>query len=284
MNVLLIGRNGQIGRELQGRLSALGEVFAPSREQFDLADPDGLQRQLSSIRPDLIVNAAAYTAVEQAESETGLAQSINAQAPEILADAARRMGSLLVHFSTDYVFDGRTAGRYRETDAPNPLNVYGRTKLEGERAIQASGAAHLILRTSWVYGPHGHNFWLTMRRLMRERSELQVVADQWGVPNPASLLAELTVHAIGEVLADRSKAGLYHLSLRGETSWYGFACAIAESCGYGGRVNPISSGAYPSRVTRPSRSVLAADRFAEVFGCNLPDWRTGLEMVCRQPS
>jgi len=223
MKILLTGSAGQLGRELKRSLAPLGELIACDRRQLDLADPDALRNALRNLAPTVIVNAAAYTAVDKAETETGLAEAINASAPGLLAEEAKRLGARLIHYSTDYVFDGTKASAYREDDATTPLSAYGRSKRQGELAIAASGARYLVLRTSWVYGLHGANFMKTMLRLGRERDELRVVGDQVGAPTWSRHLADATSH----VLARKEKSdGLYHLAAAGETSWHGYAEAI----------------------------------------------------------
>ena len=279
MKILLTGSAGQLGRELKRSLASLGELIACDRSQLDLADPDALRTAVRDLAPTVIVNAAAYTAVDKAETETGLAEAINAAAPGILAEEARRLGARLIHYSTDYVFDGTKASPYRENDATAPLSAYGRSKRQGELAIAASGARYLVLRTSWVYGLHGANFMKTMLRLGRERDELRVVGDQVGAPTWTRHLADATAL----ILAGHSTAeGLYHLAASGETSWYGYAEAIfAEAQAIGlleksPKVNRITTAEYPLPASRPANSRLDCTRFTADFGLALPDWRTGL--------
>ncbi|HEX6266246.1 MAG TPA: dTDP-4-dehydrorhamnose reductase, partial [Burkholderiales bacterium] len=236
MRILLVGRNGQVGRELAQALAPLGEVNAPSRAQLDLTDADRIAAVVRGASPEVIVNAAAYTAVDRAESEPDAAFSVNASAPRLLAEEAARLGALLVHYSTDYVFDGEKAGPYAEDDTPRPLNVYGASKLAGERAIAAAGCRHLILRTSWVYGPHGSNFMRTILRAARERPELRVVDDQWGAPTSSTALARATAR-----LLPSHPEGLYHITAAGKTTWYGFARAIVARAGLRTPVVPIRS-------------------------------------------
>jgi dTDP-4-dehydrorhamnose reductase len=274
VRILLTGRTGQVGWELERVLPALGEVVATDRESLDLADPDAIRRVVREVRPGLIVNAAAYTAVDRAESEPQLAQRINALAPGILAEEARRTGALLVHYSTDYVFDGEKATPYVEDDAPHPLNVYGRTKLEGERAIAASCAVHLILRASWVYAERGKNFYLTIARKARAGEPLRIVDDQAGVPTPARFLAESTA-----VLLRADTTGLLHFVPSGHTTWCGFARAIVDKLGCRAGVDPIRSGEYPTAARRPAYSVLDNRKAAAVLGRTLPDWRELLNSV-----
>lgn len=279
MKILLTGCAGQLGRELKRSLACLGEVIACDRSQLDLARADPLRAALRSIAPAVIINAAAYTAVDKAEAEPGLADTINSLAPGILAEEARRLDALLIHYSTDYVFDGSKATAYTEDDAPVPLSAYGRSKLGGERAIAAAGGRHLIFRTSWVYGLHGANFMKTMLRLARERNELRVVGDQVGAPTWSRHLADATSH----VLARKEiPYGLYHLAAAGETSWHGYAEAIFGEALRAGLlenipvVNRIASADFPLPAARPANSRLDCSRFRRDFGLALPDWRTGL--------
>jgi dTDP-4-dehydrorhamnose reductase len=286
---LLTGVNGQVGWELQRTLAPLGEVIAADRRCLDLADTAGIRRTLDTIAPDLIVNPAAYTAVDKAESEPDLAHAINAEAPGELAQAAAARGIPLVHFSTDYVFDGRKPGAYTEADAPNPLGVYGATKLAGEQAVQRAGAPHLILRTSWVYGLRGRNFLLTMQRLLRERDSLAVVDDQFGAPTWSRLIAEATALVIARWL-DRpdqtATSGIYHLSCGGRTSWHGFTAAIlAHLAGMDDRLASliaIPTSGYPTPAARPANSQLDCDKLAATFGVRLPDWETALALCLEQ--
>jgi dTDP-4-dehydrorhamnose reductase len=274
--ILLTGAAGQLGFELGRLLTAHGEVKALDRAGLDLADTDAVATVVRRIRPQLIVNAAGYTAVDRAESEPALADAINAHAPAVLAEEAKRLDALLIHYSTDYVFDGSSGTPYREEDRPNPLNVYGSSKLAGERAITAAGAAHLILRTSWIYGWHGQNFLLTMRRLAATRDELRVVADQFGVPNWSRTLAEATASLISRgAAALAKKSGIYHLSGRGRASWFDFARAIFDGADRP-RVVPITTAEYPTPARRPASAVLATDKLEEAFGIVLPDWRETL--------
>ena len=279
MKILLTGGAGQLGRELKRSLAPLGELITCDRRQLDLADPDALRTAVRDAAPTVIVNAAAYTAVDKAETESGLADAINAAAPGLLAEEARRLGARLIHYSTDYVFDGSKASPYREDDATTPLSTYGRSKRQGELAIAASGARHLVLRTSWVFGLHGANFMKTMLRLGRERDELRVVGDQVGAPTWTRHLADATAL----ILAGRSTAeGLYHLAAGGETSWHGYAEAIfAEARATGlleksPTVHRITTAEYPLPAPRPANSRLDCARFSADFGLALPDWRTGL--------
>lgn len=284
MKILLTGVKGQVGWELRRALAPLGRVVAVDRAQLDLADPDAIRAQVRALSPQLIVNPAAYTAVDRAESEPEQARAINAIAPAILAEEARNCGAILVHYSTDYVFDGAKPGPYIEDDPPAPLNVYGATKWEGEQAIRASGARHLILRTSWVYGTRGQNFLLTMQRLMRERAALRIVDDQVGAPTWSRLIAEATALILAQCFspargADRPEPwGTYHLTSGGETSWYGFAQAIAELGGFSTRLEPIPSSDYPTPARRPANSRLDNGKLWRSFGIRLPHWREALEL------
>lgn len=255
-------------------LGALGEVIALGREEMNLANSDAIRARIREITPDIIVNAAAYTAVDKAESEPDLAMAINGTAPGIMAEEARRLGALLVHYSTDYVFDGAKTTPYTEEDTPNPLNVYGKTKLAGERAIQASGAPYLILRTSWVYSARGKNFLLTILRLAAERPELKVVGDQQGAPTWARDIAETTARVLDET---KERSGLFHLSASGTTSWFSFATEILRISGQAIPVRSIPSSEYPSPAARPANSVLDNTKFMTSFGLELPAWQSSLK-------
>jgi dTDP-4-dehydrorhamnose reductase len=276
LTILLTGAQGQIGFELARLLSPYGEVVATDRTTLDLADPDAIVAAVRGARPALVVNAGAYTAVDRAETEAALAHAVNGRAPGILAEEAKRIGAVLIHFSTDYVFDGTRRAPYPE-DAPTaPLNVYGASKLEGERGIAAAGAHAIVLRTSWVYGLRGRNFLLTIRRLAAERDELAIVADQLGVPNWSRTLAEATARIVGAGLpALAARAGLYHLSCTGQASWHDFAQAIVGAAPRP-RIIPISTAEYPTPARRPAYGVLATAHFATTFGIVLPDWRDAL--------
>ena len=291
MRVLVTGCRGQIGAEVVRALAGRAEVIAHDHASLDLTTPDAIARGVREARPDVVVNAAAYTAVDRAESDEPAAHAVNALAPAILAEEARRAGALLVHFSTDYVFDGTKAGAYVETDTPRPPNAYGRTKLEGERAIAASGAAYLIVRTSWVYGPQGGNFVRTMLRLAETREELRVVDDQRGAPTSSLQLARATVELIGggagaitaeSVAQAKARAGLYHATAQGSTTWFDFAEAIfAEwprlAPGFRvPRLVAIRSGDYPTPARRPANSLLDSSRLAGAFGVRLGPWREAL--------
>jgi len=278
LKILLTGRTGQVGWDLARLLPELGELRATDRGELDMADADSIRRVVRETRPALIVNAAAYTAVDKAESEPELAMRINGEAPGVLAEEAKRLGALFVHYSTDYVFDGEKAGAYVETDAPNPVSAYGRSKLTGERAVAASGCRHFVFRTSWVYAPRGRNFMLTILKVARERSELNVVDDQFGAPTSSAAIAEATMRAIGKGGGD----GLYHMSAGGRTSWHGFAQAIVKSAGLGTPVRAIPTADYPTPARRPRNSMLDNAKLARDFGIALPDWREGLREVLPQ--
>ncbi len=276
--ILLTGKNGQVGWELQRTLATLGEVVAVDRQGMDLANPDSIRHCIREVKPDLIVNAAAYTAVDKAESEVGLAMAINGIAPGIMAEAAKKLGTLLVHYSTDYVFDGAKSGPYTEDDQPNPLNAYGSSKLAGERAIAASGARYLIFRTSWVYGARGKNFLRTILRLAQERDELRIVDDQVGAPTWCRAIAEATAQVLActQARAASDASATCHLSAAGSASWCGFAKAILEGSGRSCKVVPIPSSEYPLPARRPANSVLSNARLNARFGITLPDWHEGL--------
>ena len=285
MKILLTGADGQVGYELLRCLQGLGEIVACDRKRLDLADLDQVRDAIRSVQPELIVNAAAYTAVDRAESEPELALRVNAQAPGVMALQAREVGAALVHFSTDYVFSGDKDAPYTEGDRTGPLNVYGETKLLGEQAIVSSGAPYLILRTSWVYGLRGNNFLRTMLRLAAERQEVRVVDDQVGAPTWSRTVAQTAAHILVQAQAGgpkwwRDNRGTYHLSAQGETSWAGFARAIMEESGQACRVVPIASGEYPTAARRPPNSRLNCAKLTHRF-CRLPDWRDALALCMR---
>ena len=288
MKILLLGKNGQLGWELQRSLAPLGEVIALDRHCADLcgdlSDLTGLAETVRRVRPKVIVNAAAYTAVDKAESEPALARTLNATAPGVLAEEAAKLGALLVHYSTDYVFDGSGKHAWTEANTPAPLNVYGQTKLEGERLIQAAGCQHLIFRTSWVYATRGANFAKTMLRLAQEREHLNVIDDQFGAPTGADLLADVSAHAIFHVLRNPLDAGLYHLAASGETSWFEYAkyvLAQAERTHsaiklVANKINPVATSAFPTPARRPHNSRLDTTRLQTAFGLSLPPWQQGV--------
>lgn len=291
LHILLLGKNGQLGWELQRALSPLGRVTALDRHSTehcgDLSRLDELAATVRTLCPDVIVNAAAHTAVVRAESEPELARTLNALAPGVLAREAAQLGATLVHYSTDYVFDGSGEAPWQEGDATGPLSVYGRTKLEGEQLVQQSGARHLIFRTSWVYAARGGNFAKTMLRLAAERDELKVINDQTGSPTGADLLADVTAHAVRAAQANPSLAGLYHLVADGETSWYDYARYVIEWArkqGHTVRVQPenilaVPTTEYPTPARRPLNSRLATDKLKQAFGLTLPHWQQGVERM-----
>jgi dTDP-4-dehydrorhamnose reductase len=280
--ILVTGATGQLGYELARLLPQHGDVTALDRSRLDLADPDAIRVTERMLRPQLIVNAAAYTAVDQAEREPALAEAINAHAPGVLAEEAKRLGAVLIHYSTDYVFDGLASMPYAEEAPASPLSVYGRSKLHGEQAVAASAAAAIVFRTSWVYASRGRNFFLTIRRLAAERDELRIVADQWGIPNWSRTLAEATATLVGRGLpALAVHAGLYHLAGRGRASWFEFARAIVGEVERP-TVTPIETAEYPTPARRPAYAVLATAKFERTFGFSLPDWREMLRRCIAQ--
>jgi dTDP-4-dehydrorhamnose reductase len=274
LRILLTGRDGQVGWELGRRLPALGDVQSTGHHDLDLADVDAIRRVVREANPQLIVNAAAYTAVDKAESEPDVAMRVNGIAPGVLAEEAKRLGALLVHYSTDYVFDGSKPSPYGEDDVPNPLNAYGHSKLAGERAVCQAGGRHLILRTSWVYGPRGRNFYLTMAARASKGERLRVVNDQRGIPTTSAFLAEKTVELIR-----LSAIGLMHLVPAGETTWYGFAREIVRFAGAGAEVQPITSNDFQTPARRPANSVLDNARAIAALGAPMPDWLSLLHAV-----
>lgn len=280
MKILISGHTGQVARELQPALRE-HELISLGRQAFDLARPDSLRATILRERPDLLINAAAHTAVDQAEQEQALAFAINAQAPGAMAATCAELGIALIHYSTDYVFDGSQSTPYSESDTPNPLNVYGASKLAGERAIAASGCDHLILRTSWVYSRHGRNFLLTMQRLLQEREQLKVVADQIGAPTWAGSIATATAALVTAWQRGNRHWGTYHLTNRGETSWFGFAQAIGERLRAAGKpcaeLLPIPTSDYPTPARRPLNSRLDGSKLERDWNVRLPDWQTALD-------
>ncbi len=282
MRILLTGARGQVGTEFQKLDLAGTEILAPSREEFDLSNIPLLRSYISTRRPDVIVNAGAYTAVDLAEKERDLCFTVNAAAPAAIAEEAARLGSMLIHFSTDYVFDGTKPGPYTETDPTRPLGVYGASKAEGEQAILSTGARALILRTSWVYSLHGKNFLLTMLRLAHERPELRVVSDQIGAPTSARAIAGAALRLIHQNRESSSfPTGIYHMTAAGSTSWHGFAQAIVQQAGLETppQVTPITTDQFPTPAQRPKNSVLSNDKFAAAFGFRLPPWEQELKVV-----
>ncbi|MDB6049257.1 MAG: rfbD [Pseudomonas sp.] len=281
LKILISGQHGQVSSELQKNLAGLGELRVLGRDQLDLSHPETIRGHVREWRPDLIINAAAHTAVDQAESEPELAFAINGTAPGVFAEEAQRLGIPLVHYSTDYVFDGKKSAPYTEQDQPAPLGVYGNSKLAGERAIAAVGGEHLILRTSWVYSLHGRNFLLTMQRLMQERADLRVVADQIGAPTWAGTIAHSTRLLIERWRDGNPGAwGTYHLTAAGETSWFGFAQAIGEQLIKQGKpcatLEPIPTSAYPTPAQRPPNSRLDCSLLLREWQVSMPDWHSAL--------
>lgn len=288
--ILLVGKNGQVGWELRRTLGPLGRVLAVDYPEIDLTDAAAARRLVLDHKPSVVINAAAYTAVDKAEAETKTAQLINGVAPGVLAEAARQVGAWMVHYSTDYIFDGTKNTPYLETDAPNPLGAYGRTKLAGDEAVRAAGGKHLIFRLCWVYGARGQNFLLTMQRLAREREKLRVVQDQFGCPTWSRMIAEATAVALRQALTAAETAelaGTYHLAASGSTSWHGFAARIIELMPEAGRrcreIEAIPTTEYPTPAKRPAFSVLDCGKLEKTFGITLPDWEESLRLVLDQP-
>jgi len=294
MKILLFGKGGQVGWELQRSLAPLGELVALDFDSTDLhadfSQPDALASTVEKVRPDVIVNAAAHTAVDKAESEPELARTLNATSPGVIATAAQRIGALMVHYSTDYVFDGSGDQPWKEDDATGPLSVYGRTKLEGEQLVAAHCRQHLIFRTSWVYAARGGNFAKTMLRLAKERERLTVIDDQFGAPTGAELLADVTAHATRDTLREPGKAGLYHLVADGVTTWHGYArfvLAQAQAAGVELKagpdaVAPVPTTAFPTPARRPGNSRLDTSKLRQTFGLQLPSWQDGVTRMLRE--
>jgi dTDP-4-dehydrorhamnose reductase len=299
--ILLTGKNGQLGNDFQDTLPRLGEVVAIGREHLDLSRPADIRSLIREVHPDLIVNAAAYTAVDQAEKDEGLARAINSEAPAVMAEEAQKIGAAIVHFSTDYIFDGAKNSPYDENDSPNPINIYGRTKLAGEQAVRDSGVDHLIFRTEWVYSTRGKNFLLTILRLATQREELRIVRDQLGAPTWSREIAAATAKALEQICdptdgtaAWSERSGIYHMTAGGETSWYEFTQAILQEAAQASnsaawfqaatsgkelltrRVVPITTAEYPTPARRPAYSVLSNSKLNRVFGIQLPNWREQL--------
>jgi dTDP-4-dehydrorhamnose reductase len=290
MKILLLGKNGQVGWELQRALAPLGEVVALDRRTTpaaDLSDPESLAAIVRDVRPDAIVNAAAHTAVDKAESEAALARAVNTTAPAVLAREAAALGAWLVHYSTDYVFDGSGTAPWTESAPVAPLSVYGQTKADGEAAIRLSGCRHLVFRTSWVYAARGGNFAKTMLRLARERDRLTVVADQFGAPTGADLIADVTAHALRTALSRPEVSGTYHLVAAGETSWHGYARHVIEHARAAGQeirvpadaIEPVPTSAFPTPARRPANSRLDTTRLRNTFGLTLPSWQSGVDRL-----
>jgi dTDP-4-dehydrorhamnose reductase len=284
--MLVFGRIGQVGWELRHKLACLGDVTAVEYPEVDFSNPDSIRDVVRAAEPAVIINAAAYTAVDKAETEPALALAINGTAPGVLAEEAKRLGSILIHYSTDYVFDGTKQGAYFETDAPNPQNVYGKTKLAGDEAIQSVGGDYLILRTSWVYGARGSNFLLTMMRMARERDELRIVEDQAGAPTSSECIAQATANLLAQLLAPaggglQGRSGVYNLTNAGETTWFGFAKAFLTKR-YGAaapHLIPITTSEFPRPARRPANSRLSCRRIEETFGVKMPHWEDALSLV-----
>ncbi|MCK5002680.1 MAG: dTDP-4-dehydrorhamnose reductase [Gammaproteobacteria bacterium] len=292
MKILLFGRIGQVGWELNRSLQPLGEIVVLDQEDADFSDPESLRDVVREIKPDVIVNAVAYTAVDKAEQEEELVEKINGVASGVLAEEASNINALLVHYSTDYVFDG-TQGPYAETDSPNPLNAYGRTKLAGEQAIQSSACDYLIMRTSWVYASRAHNFLLTILKLAKEREELSIVADQIGSPTSARLIAETTILCIQQAMIERDNgvfsSGLYHLTSSGSTSWHGFAEQIVEMANQKldlelkiKQIKAIPTTDYPTPAQRPMNSQLVVTKLEKKFGLVMPHWKDMLALCVEE--
>jgi dTDP-4-dehydrorhamnose reductase len=284
MRILLTGKTGQVGHELERSLRGLGEIVALDRSQMDLSDLDQVRDVVRTVKPALIINPAAYTAVDKAESEPELAMRINGEAPGVMAEEARKIGAAMIHYSTDYVFDGSKDRPYLETDPTCPVNVYGSTKLAGEQAIQAAGIPHLIFRTSWVYGMYGKNFLLTMLRLAQERDELRIVADQHGSPTWSGTIADSTAAVVAKSIQApdandwlRQHSGIYHLTCQGQTTWHGFTQAIVAATMTGKKpvLTPIATQDYPLPAKRPAYSVMSGEKFIRNF-LDLPSWENAL--------
>jgi len=293
MKILLLGKNGQVGWELQRSLAPIGELIALDRHSVsglsgDLSDLEGLRATIRQCAPDIIVNAAAYTAVDKAESEKELAERVNGLASRVMAEEAAASGAWLIHYSTDYVFSGEGSVPWQETDAVVPVNYYGFSKLAGEQAIIASGCKYLIFRTSWVYGARGNNFAKTMLRLAKDRGTLNIIADQIGAPTGADLIADVTALAIQQVLKRPELAGLYHLAAAGEVSWHGYASHVIEFAKAQGEelavtaINPIDTTAYPTPASRPLNSRLNTRKLRDNFSLHLPDWQSGVTRMLRE--
>jgi dTDP-4-dehydrorhamnose reductase len=294
VKILLFGCNGQLGWELQRSLAPLGDVIALGSHDAehcgDFRDPEGIARTIAGVKPGAIVNAAAHTAVDRAESEADLAAQVNTFTPEVIARAAEALGIPMVHYSTDYVFDGSGTQPWREDDLPAPLNVYGKTKLEGEQRIVRACSRHLILRTSWVYAARGGNFAKTMLRLAGEREQLKVIDDQIGAPTGADLLADVSAHALKALLAHPGKAGVYHVAAAGETSWNGYARFVVEQAMRAGKVLKaapdqvlaVPTSAFPTAARRPQNSRMDTTRFRATFGLELPRWEQGVARMLQE--
>ncbi len=288
-SILIIGKNGQVGWELCRTMAALGNLTCVDYPEIDLSNPDSIKTVIREVKPDIVVNAAAYTAVDKAESEALLAAAINSKAPEVIADEAKKLGSILIHYSTDYVYDGGKKSPYTENDSTNPINVYGRTKLEGDKAILSSGVPSIILRTSWIYGWRGNNFLLTILGLLREKKELNVINDQHGAPTWSHFIAEITAQIIAQGGDDirnyiGEKSGIYHMTPSGSTTWHGFAKVIAENdpskmehvCK---AIRPMNASDYSTIAARPANSILGHSKFEATFNLSLPKWDMPLKNI-----
>lgn len=279
-NILIIGNKGQVGWELQRTLAPIGNVIGHDRETLDISSPQSIQEVIRQVKPSIIVNAAAYTAVDKAETDQSICSAINTTGPMLLAEQAKKQQALLIHYSTDYVFDGSSTNPYKEIDSPNPQNFYAKSKLEGDLAIAASGCKHIILRTSWVYGSRGHNFLLTMLKLGQQRDTLKIVDDQIGAPTWSRMIAESTAQIVTNY---EDQNGIYNLTSEGKTSWFGFAKAIFDlqasktSCKVPNLIN-IPSSEYPTPAKRPQNSLLCHEKLLKTFGIRLPNWKAALEM------
>lgn len=292
MKLLLTGKNGQVGFELQRALAPLGEVVAVDLAECDLAKPEVIRQLVRDTRPDVIVNPAAYTAVDKAETDRDLAFAVNAVAPGIFGEEAAKLGAFVIHYSTDYVFDGTNQDAYREEDATNPQSVYGTSKRDGELALRAANPRHLILRTSWVVGAHGGNFAKTMLKLAADRDSLSVVADQWGAPTSAALLADLAAHLVRQQRSNQETFpyGTYHCVAGGETNWCDYARYVIGAAIKAGKplqvqpeaIRPITTADYPTPAKRPANSRLGTHKFRDSFGLELPQWQAGLDHILQQ--
>ena len=282
--ILIFGRVGQVGWELRHKLACLGQVASVDFPEIDFSKADTIREAIRAAEPNVIVNAAAYTAVDKAEATPDPAWALNATGPAVIAEEAKRLGALMVHYSTDYVYDGSKQGSWVETDAPGPLNVYGETKLAGDEAIAAAGGDYLILRTSWVYGARGANFLLTMLRLAKERPELRIVDDQTGSPTTSECIAQATADILAQVLSPRGdgmagRSGVYHLTNSGATTWFGFAKEFLSKQPVCPKLTPIPASEYPVPAKRPVNSVLSCEKLEETFGVRMPSWELALDLV-----
>lgn len=294
MKILLTGKNGQVGFELQRALAPLGEVVAVDMEDCDLSNPESIRALVRSVKPQIIVNPAAYTAVDKAETDQATAYAVNAFAPGVIGEEAARLKALVVHYSTDYVFDGTKNGSYTECDKPNPQSAYGKSKLQGEDALEASGAKHIIFRTSWVFGSHGNNFARTMLKLAVERDRLSIVADQWGAPTSAALIADVTAQVLVQYKqcqeTESFPYGIYNLVAAGETNWYEYARTVIDAADKAGKplklglndIHPITTAEYPLPAPRPENSRLNTDKIKNSFGIHLHDWHEGLDHILQR--